>query len=301
MIMFEVATLFLGWCNDWKRVRGDGAVAREGDAGLDSLVYLINDMLEERGFKGKFAALTVGVLDTATGALEVCTAGNNVLHVYSARAAAMVQQPLPQPPAAGVFPSDMVRMKSGFPSVQLSLEHGDAVFLFTDGFEEAKRAFRNHFGDEVACREPGVPEGGLHGTTHSRGQISEEFGISRITAIVNAVFARGTYVLERCHTVTRERLEFDFSSCGGTVEDAVLALVAIEKVFRLYRDARTGPSDRVEVDPRVDGYLRKHFRQFDRWFTTAAGDAKHGQPITYAGLKEDPQYDDLTLLVVRRP
>ena len=75
MIMVEVATLFLGWCREWRSAAG-----RQGSNGygrLDTLVYTINDMLEERGFKGRFAALTIALFDLETGMLDVCTAGSN--------------------------------------------------------------------------------------------------------------------------------------------------------------------------------------------------------------------------------
>jgi hypothetical protein len=301
MIMVEVATLFISWCNDWTKrgTRRDG----QSDAGgeLNALVLLINDMLEERGFKGRFAALTVGLLDTTSGMLDVCSAGNNVLHIYDADRGALIQQPIPQTPAAGVFPSELVMMKSGFPQVRMPLDHGDAVFLFTDGFEESKRSFRAYGGDEVPCREPGLKDGEAHGKSHTCGQVSEEFGIPRITDIVNAVFSRGVYPLQRHHTVVRETIEFDFTSCTGTVEDAVLALVAVEKVFRIYRDPSTGPGQRIVVEPRVDAFLKEHFRQYAEWFTHRVEGEKPGDSIVYSHLKEDPQYDDLTLLVVRRP
>jgi hypothetical protein len=301
MIMVEVATLFISWCNEWNK-RGtlhDGK--SDAGAGLNALVLMINDMLEERGFKGLFAALTVGVLDTTSGMLDVCSAGNNVLHVYSARRSSMIQQDIPQTPAAGVFPSELVLMKSGFPQVRMPLDHGDALFLFTDGFEESKRSFRAYGGDEVTCHEPGLKEGEAHGQSHTVGQASEEFGIPRITGIVNAVFSRDAYTLKRHHTVARETLEFDFSSCAGTVEDAVLALVSVEKMFRIYRDPSTGTSQRINIEPRVDAFLEKHFRHYRDWFSHRIEGEKSGDTITYSHLKEDPQYDDLTLLVVRRP
>jgi serine phosphatase RsbU (regulator of sigma subunit) len=299
MIMVEVATLFLGWCRDWKSTSvGRGS---DGRRRLDALVYTINDMLEERGFTGRFAALTIALFDLDTGTLDVCTAGNNVLHVYDADRGSIVRHPLPETPAAGVFPSPIVEGKSGYPQVRLPLDRGDALFLFTDGFEESKRSFRTYAGDIVPCLEPGLIDGDLHLGTHKRGERDEEFGIPRITDAVNAVFHRGTYRLERHHTVSREDLEFDFGSCTGTVKEAVLALVCVEKVFRIYRDALTGPDHRVHLEKKVDDFLRSHFRQYGLVFDRSVEDGTQGGSIAFSHLKEDPQYDDLTLLVVRRP
>jgi len=299
MIMVEVATLFLGWCRDWRHA----AARRRSEArgGLDVLVYTINDMLEERGFKGRFAALTVALFDTATGTLTVSTAGNNVLYVYDADRGTILPHPLPQTPAAGVFNSAMVQAGPGYPQLALPLDRGDALFLFTDGFEESARAFRTLAGETVSCAEPGLADGDDHLGTHSRGQDHEQFGIARITGVVNAVFGRSTYRLLRCHTVAREDLEFDFSGCTGTVQEAVLALVCVEKVFRVYRDALTGPEHQVHLETKVDQFLRDHFLQYGTIFGHRVDDGKQDGTAIFSHLREDPQYDDLTLLVVRRP
>jgi serine phosphatase RsbU (regulator of sigma subunit) len=300
MIMVEVATLFLGWCRDWRKA-GAGR-ASGGHLALDALVYTINDMLEERGFKGRFAALTVALFDLETGELTVCTAGNNVLHIFDASRGEILQHKLPvDPPAAGVFPSLMIQAKSGFPLLRLPLDRGDALFLFTDGFEESLRSFRTWGGDIFPCAEPGLRKGELHLETHAPGETSEQFGIPRISGVVNAVFGRGTYRLVRHHTVVSERLEFDFHSCSGTVKEAVLALVCVEKVFRLYRDTLTGSKDRVHLETKVDEFLKRHFRQYDALFDHRVDDGKQGGADVFSHLKEEPQYDDLTLLVVRRP
>jgi hypothetical protein len=107
--------------------------------------------------------------------------------------------------------------------------------------------------------------------------------------------------LVRHHTVSHEDFVFDFSGCSGTVKEAVLALVCVEKVFRIYRDALTGPGHLVHLEPKVDEFLRSHFRAYGTLFDHRVGDAAQGGAVAFSHLKEDPQYDDLTLLVVRRP
>ena len=128
LIMVEVATLFINHFRDWKQ-RKD-SLAQIKDPGerqrllkdlerLDTLVYTINDMLEERGFKGLFAAFTICLFNTATGAITVCPAGDNEVNIYDVSEKRMVHRELTSKekgsPAAGVFPSMLVEMKSGFP------------------------------------------------------------------------------------------------------------------------------------------------------------------------------------------
>jgi serine phosphatase RsbU (regulator of sigma subunit) len=310
LIMVEVATVFISYFRDWVKRRENIAQIKDPKAKqralqelvrLDLLVYTINDMLEERGFKGRFAALTICIFDAETGMATVCNAGDNLMHIYEAKNRRMVQTKLPDSPAAGVFPSMLVEMKSGFKQVPQPLAKGDALFMFTDGFEEAKRSFRNSVGEVVPCEEPGLKDGEPHAVTHTRGQTSEEFGTPRIEAIVDAVFARETYRLVRNHVSDpSEVLDFDFSACAGTVKEAVLALVAVEKVFRSFRDPSFGPGNRVRVESKIDEFLKAHFVQYASVFEHR-GEPQPGETtVTFTHLKEDEQYDDLTILVLRR-
>ncbi|HVO38873.1 MAG TPA: SpoIIE family protein phosphatase [Spirochaetia bacterium] len=310
LIMVEVATLFINYIRDWPKKKESvsrisdpkerQAALRELER-IDSLVYTINDMLEERGFKGRFAALTVCIFNAATGTATVCNAGDNIVHIYRSAQGQMMQYKLPESPAAGVFPSMLVEMKSGFPQVPQKLERGDALFLFTDGFEEAKRSFRNSQWEVVPCDEPDLKEGEQHLGTHSKGQTSEEFGTPRIEAIVAAVFSRGRYRLVRHHTADpTEQLDFDFATCNGSVKDAVLALVAVEKVFRLRAEPGAAEGNRVVVDAKVEAFLREHFVQYQRYFSHKIDGQQNPASLTFTHLKEDEQYDDLTMLVIRR-
>jgi hypothetical protein len=97
-------------------------------------------------------------------------------------------------------------------------------------------------------------------------------------------------------------LSFDFSTCGDSLEDKILALIAIEKVFRLYRDPSATAKDSVLVDQKVDDFLSKHFDQY-RLYCADKGpyeDAENPGYLLYHGLHEDAQYDDLTFLAIRR-
>jgi hypothetical protein len=104
ILMVEVAATFLNYFRRWS-LDNDGIH-------LDQLVYSINDLLEERGFKDRFAALNVMILDVESGALYMCNAGDNLLHIYDIVRRRGVSYVLPQAPAVGMFPSMLVEMQS---------------------------------------------------------------------------------------------------------------------------------------------------------------------------------------------
>lgn len=310
LIMVEVATLFISYFRDWLKRRESISQLKDAKARekalhemerIDPLVYTINDMLEERGFVGKFAALTVCIFNAETGIVNICNAGDTKMHVFDADQGRMISKDLPDCPAAGSFPSILVDMKSPFRQVPHHLDAGDALFLFTDGFEEAKRKLRSPSFEVMQCDEPGLKDNEEHLGTHKKGDDNEEFGTARIYGIVNSVFNRGLYRLERSHNpVPGEELVFDFSNCAGLLEEAVLAMVAVEKVYRLIPDPQAGDDSKVVVEAKVDAFLKKHFLQYARYFSHKVDGQDGASSLTFTNLKEDEQYDDLTLLVIRR-
>ncbi|MCF7937238.1 MAG: SpoIIE family protein phosphatase [Spirochaetales bacterium] len=293
LIMVQVATIFVDHFRNWEFKR-DGIH-------LDSLAYRINDLIEERGFKGRFAALTMTVMNLRTGASYFCNAGDNIVHFYSEAKQKMDQFTLPESPAAGNIPSMLVEMKAPFQQVKKKIEAGDVFLLFTDGLEEAKRHFRNQDFEIIQCDEPGIEEQGWH-DNHQKGSDNEELGIARIHAIAEAVMHRGTYELYKHHNpVPNERLQFDFSSCKGTVREIILACGAVEKVFRIYPDPSASAENRISVDRKIDGFLQEHFLQYKEYFVNRLEDDPDSEYIRYSHMMEDEQYDDLTVLGIRRP
>jgi serine phosphatase RsbU (regulator of sigma subunit) len=295
LIMVEVATIFSTFFRNW--------TPKSPGLKIDQLAYLINDMLEERGFKDRFAALTLAILNAETGQVWLCNAGDTALRIYRKAEGKVNEYQLPQAPAAGVFPTMLIQMQAGFKQVPYQLASGDTLFMYTDGVEEAKRHFRDSSYRVVACEEPGLQDNESHGGTHARGAESEEMGNERIRGIIDAVFGGREFRLIKHHNpVPEEPLQFDFSKCRGTVEETVLALVAVEKVFRLYTDPSAGPDDRVYVDKRIDAFLREHFPLFPKYFShpLTGGEETPPDAVAYTHLKEDEQYDDLTILAVRK-
>jgi hypothetical protein len=310
LIMVEVATLFINYFRDWVKRKAELASFKDPAekkkhtqelSRVDTLVYTINDMIEERGFKGRFAALTICLFDSATGIATVCNAGDKDLHIFEASRGKMAIKDLPTAPAAGVFPSMLVDMKTGFKQITQKLEKGDAIFLFTDGFVESKRTFRDAAFKVAACDEAGLADGADHDGTHRKGDTSEEFEMPRIHDVIDAVFNKGKYSLFKHHSPTPgEELVFDFSGCEGTVRETVLALVAVEKMFRLYHGPDTGAGNKVLVDEKVDEFMKKHFLQYSSYFAHRLEPRQAPGSVTYTHLQEDDQYDDLTILVLRK-
>jgi hypothetical protein len=140
---------------------------------------------------------------------------------------------------------------------------------------------------------------------HEVGTDSEEFGHDRIADLLKSVDSRSAYVLARDHDpLPPGSLSFDFSKCEGSLEEKVMALIAVEKVFRIWKDASTTERDQIVIDEKVDDFLASHFDQYRLYFSDRRPyyDPEKNNPgyRIYAGLKEDEQYDDLTILAIRR-
>lgn len=302
LIMVQVATLFTNYFQDW--------TLKSKGLALGGFVTQVNDIIASIGFEGRFAAFTAGILNIETGSVRLCNAGDTKIHLYDQASRHAVERDLPRAPAAGVFSSDMI--PTGFPEIDLSLHAGDAMLLFTDGIEEAKRSLRTEnyapmiLSDEEmeAGRTPDWLEPLLEEKSVTRkqsGELEEELGIPRIHEIVTACQNRRRYRLEKVADPDGdEELLFDFSDVGEGLEELVLALVSVEKVFRMYRPKDVTQEDRVQVDVRVDDFLKKHFRQYDRFFRYPLESDENSQYRYYGRVREDEQYDDLTVLMIRK-
>jgi methyl-accepting chemotaxis protein len=313
LIMVEVATLFINYFRDWPKRKENITRIKDPKArerahreleSLAPLVYTINDMVEERGFVGRFAALTVLLFNSATGVATICNAGDTVINIYSVEKRSMVHAQLPNSPAAGMFPSMLVDMKNPYKQVQQQLESGDVLFLATDGFEDAIHTFRDASFQEMVCNEPGLAEKEHHTANqgdHEQGLPLERFGVPREDELINAVFNKQRFVLVRNHNpIPDEEIVFDFSTCAGTAQDAVLALVAVDRVYRMVPDPRLGEENKITVESKVVDFLKEHFLQFDRYFSHRLESGKNAGSVTFTHSMEDEQSDDLTILVIRR-
>jgi serine phosphatase RsbU (regulator of sigma subunit) len=299
LIMIQVATMFLNYFNDW--------IAGEEGMHIEKAVYQINEFIEALGFSGRFAAFALCLFDSETGLLRFCNAGDNIVHFFDASEQRMKNVTLRETPAAGVLPNFLVDSRGGYTVQTMQLDHGDMLFLYTDGIEESKRKFRDEKLHEIICAETITGLHGSHGN-HRPGQGVEEMGRERVEEIINAVMNKEKYYLRKYHNPEEEELCFDFSSSPPEVDEAVMALVSVEKVFRMFRGAahtRGGAEDAslegsVIVDRRVDEFLKKHFNQYEHYCSQTREYHENPGYMYYAGINEDPQYDDITILGIRR-
>jgi serine phosphatase RsbU (regulator of sigma subunit) len=290
LIMIQVATMFLNHFKQWK----PDAKGMQ----IDEVVYQINDFIETLGFKGRFAAFTLCILDSKTGLVRFCNAGDNIVNVYDASEGKKKIITLPETPATGVLPNFMIETTGGYKVHNVNIDNGDILLLYTDGIEEGKRKFRDSKFKEILCTSGPID---TPHENHLGGQADEEMGADRVEAIINAVMAREKYTLKKYHNPEGEmELQFDFSSCNGTAEDVIMAMVSVEKIFRCYKDPEAGEDSRVLVDKKVDEFLKNHFLQYRRYCAHTMEIPDNESYMYYTHVKEDEQYDDLTILGIKR-
>jgi len=292
LIMVEVATLFQNYFQNWNYKR-DGY-------NLSAIVMRINDVIESHGFVGRFAAFSLCIINMRVGDAYFCNAGDNIVHIYDKQARRLKSYTLRSGSAAGAFSSEMISLNGGYPVEKIHLNCGDILFLYTDGIEESKRKLRV----PISKPEDGsdsIPAEDHGDNSHLIGTDSETLGKDRVEEIIEAVFARKKFTLKKRQSdLMYEQMDFDFSSCNGTIEDAVLALISVEKAFRMYKDSSAQSFDCVQVDKKIDAFLSKCFLQYDIYCYDKVPHPIYDEYFYYKQIKEDIQYDDLTILGIAR-
>lgn len=210
------------------------------------------------------------------------------------------------------------------------LKKGEILFLYTDGIEEAHHLLRNenfeevrysYFSDDMKQKDQEFVDAGYktimdvakeqeRGENAASGQTEtlpdnaddskdprwEEFDTVRIKDVIEAVMHRREYVLKRRLDLTIGKpLHFDFTSLESGAQNAVMALAAVEKVFRLVPDPKAGSHARTRVDRKIDDFLKKYFREYHEFFNYPVQEESDIDYIYFSHLLDDPQDDDLTL------
>jgi len=290
LIMIQVATMFVNHFKHWKP-------DKEGMQ-IEEVVYQVNDFIEALGFKDRFAAFTLCILDSLTGVVRFCNAGDNVIHIYDASEGKVKTITLPETPATGVLPNFMIEAVGGYKSQTITIDHGDILLLYTDGIEEAKRKFRNSEFKGIICTHGPVD---TPHENHLCGQGNEELGYERVKDIINAVMAKEVYTLKKFHNPEGDiDLQFDFSTCTDSVEDIIMAMVSVEKMFRCYKNPKSDEDSRFLVDKKVDEFLKNHFMQYIHYCSHTKEYRENEAYMYYTHVEEDEQYDDLTILGIKR-
>ena len=294
LIVTVVATFFRKYFENW-------SFAKNGTR-IGEVVLQINEFLATLGLQGKFAAICLCLINTQTSEVYVCNAGDNIVHIYDGEQKKMIVRQMFPNPAAGnmsaAFVRDVLMQELEFKVEKIQLKADDVLFLYTDGIEESTRKYRDSDFNEISEEEitdEGTPR------EHTELVDHEQMENERIHAIIEAVKARGTYVLEKKHNpLNAERLEFDFSSCDGNAQDIIIALASVEKVFRFYKPSDATASDTVRCDKKIDDFLQKHFNRYDFYCSQKNEAFESPVYVEYTFLREDEQLDDLTLLCASR-
>ena len=296
IIMTVVATIFRRYFEKW-------SYAKNGTH-LEKLVEQINDFIEGLGLRGKFATLIICLLNVKTGELYMCNAGDNLVHIYDSQSRTMKLLTLASAPTAGVFTSDLVAMRGGFVVEKTVLNRGDVLFLYTDGIEESTRRIREL---DYTVRQNEVEVKKMNPKTHEEEteikleDAKEEFGPERIKEIIEAIYNKKKFILtKQDNPAIDESLEFDFTKCEGTVQESILALASLEKVFRLYKSPAVQATDYIRIDKKIDEFLVKYFNMYDYYAAHKAEDSAGVNYVDYDQMLEDEQSDDLTMLAIKR-
>ena len=316
LLVSVVATKFKDfyYFSDWK-------FNKQG-INLKKFVSAVNDFIFDLGTRGKFSTINISLYNKITGEMYVCNAGDNKIHILDGVTHKLKEITLSNTPTAGGVSTDLVEMTAGGYKVEkLTLNHGDILYLYTDGIDEAERLVRDENWNVKQTVQEDVRTDPRTGKETKNTQIldeKEQFGQERITAVLEAVAARKKFVLTKLDNPnTTEVLEFDFTTCKGTIDESIIALAAVERVFRMVKAPTVRADDEIEVEKFIDDFLREHFTLYNRYCTPVqlAGGNDNEQSMAdlekqraledpnltrYAWVTEDKQADDITLIAIKR-
>ena len=290
LLTVQISTIFRSYLWKWETVN---------ISSLDEMVYQINETIERVGANRRFAAFTLCIFDSKTGDMHFCNAGDNTVRIFDAAEKQLKTVTLPETPAAGILPYSMVVSKGGYRVQTINLKQGNILFMYTDGLEESRRKYRGPVFDGKTCTASvnRIPHG-----NYVAGQWGEELGNRRIYEVIDTVMNQGTYVLHKWHLPNGmdEYLHFDFSGCKPGVEEAIMGIVAVEKMFRCYRESVSSNDDRVFVSKKLDEFLRAHFIEYNSYCACRFECPDDSSRVCYARLKEEYRNDDLAILGIER-
>ncbi|HNY13572.1 MAG TPA: SpoIIE family protein phosphatase, partial [Candidatus Wallbacteria bacterium] len=107
---------------------------------LSRIVESINEDLSTNNENMMFVTFFVGILDTATGAIEYCNAGHNPPYIVRSNGD-VEEMPKTKDTPLGIMPR-------AFSVGNMSLNLGDSIFLYTDGVTEAISSENKFYGED---------------------------------------------------------------------------------------------------------------------------------------------------------
>ena len=287
---------------------------------LGSFLREVNDMLAGRKIVVSFASVQCGVMDGKAGAVTLSHAGWPDIHLYRAAGGTVNTHELRLMPAIGVWTSDMFPPDTKLRSYRLRLAPGDIIIPLDEGdvlnghggddgiagssricIDESQVPIKADTVDEQAWQsdrnlEPTFWDPDTKQHTREPTHVREYLGYGRIHAIIRAVVQSGTFQLTRYRDpVPSELLVFDFSGIDPTIKNVVLAIYALELVFRLRLDPAAGAEDTITVPDDVAIVLERTLSGWGRFLGDRIDSVAEPNPVpgyrTYAHIRSDLERD----------
>jgi len=115
------------------------------DRHLMQIVARLNDALRGTLPKGQFVTLFAGVIDVVTQRLTCLCAGHHPALLLSLERGNVISRVGGRAPALGLVTSDALRLSLA--PVEVQLQRGDVLFLYTDGLSEARDGLQEEYGE----------------------------------------------------------------------------------------------------------------------------------------------------------
>ncbi len=296
---------------------GPGAkLADKNDGILVPLVQTINDLVNERQFKGRFAAFNVVLYEEKTGSCVFCHAGDLLVYILREQDHKVETIKLKPTPAAGMFnskPNDDFLPVFRCQEERNVLAVGEFLMFFTDGIDESRRFFRSPDFKEYLATDEDVAAGRIPDEDHGSVKAQkakpddpnfyeyEQFSWDRMIEVAEAVRNRQKYrLIKYLNPITDEVLEFDFSRLEPSGRNIVVAISAVEKIFRIIPNPHLGTEDRIRIDKVVDDFLKDYFNLYTQYFRHRRDSFVNPLYYEYTHLSEENQFDDLAYLIIKR-
>lgn len=276
MIMIQIATIFTGIFTKWEI---NNPIQNYN---VDEALKLLNDIMANKGLKDRFAALSLGILNTESGDCYISAAGDNIINMYKSDLKKVIHINLPPVPAAGIFSSNFIEQTVQYKTTHIKMNSGDILYLYTDGIEESSRRI---------------------GKSNKTIKL-EYFGRNRIDDIINAVNNKDTYLFEIPENKKTTILHFDFTQQNkekenDPLEDSIIALVSAEKLFRIHQK-KTFNNSNLKIDKALDSFLQKKLKEYNLLFSKKLKISINNKYCIYKKITEEPQHDDLTIMGIKK-